>query len=80
VALLTRDARARLLGDGAITSVDASTRATLAAELRPLIAEHRRLWLARNRPGGLEDSVSWLEHLLACYETGEAAGNWGSWT
>jgi hexosaminidase len=23
----------------------------------PIIAEHRRLWLARNRPGGLEDSV-----------------------
>lgn len=80
VALLTRDARARLLGDGSITSVDASTRAALAAELRPLIAEHRRLWLARNRPGGLEDSVAWLEHLLACYETGEAAGNWGIWT
>jgi len=22
-----------------------------------IIVEHRRLWLARNRPGGLEDSV-----------------------
>jgi hexosaminidase len=28
--------------------------------VEPLIAEHRRLWLARNRPGGLEDSVNRL--------------------
>ena len=37
---------------------------TLTAELRPIlrrmIAEHRKVWLARNRPGGLEDSVSKL--------------------
>ncbi|MCL5995868.1 MAG: family 20 glycosylhydrolase [Chloroflexi bacterium] len=36
----------------------------LTAELRPilrrLVAEHRKVWLARNRPGGLEDSVSKL--------------------
>ncbi len=80
VALLTRDARARLLGDGSITSVDASTRASLAADLRRLIAEHRRLWLARNRPGGLDDSAAWLEHLLSCYEQGAARSDWGSWT
>lgn len=24
------------------------------------VAEHRRLWLARNRPGGLEDSARWF--------------------
>jgi hypothetical protein len=27
---------------------------------RQIIAEHRRLWLARNRPGGLEDSAKRL--------------------
>ena len=50
--------------------VDALTRRALADELRPVIAEHERLWLARNRPGGLRDSRAWLEHLLGCYETG----------
>ncbi|MGZ8735495.1 MAG: hypothetical protein ACXW1M_09940, partial [Acidimicrobiia bacterium] len=80
VALLTRDARARLRGDGTLASVDASTRDALAADLRPVIEEHRRLWLEHNRPGGLDDSSAWLEHLLACYETGEAPSNWGAWT
>jgi hypothetical protein len=28
-----------------------------------IIAEHRRLWLVRNRPGGLEDSVARLAPL-----------------
>jgi len=37
----------------------------LAAEGRRLVQEHRRLWLARNRPGGLEDSVAKLEVALA---------------
>ncbi len=29
--------------------------------LQPLRDEHRRLWLARNRPGGLPESLGWLE-------------------
>jgi hexosaminidase len=80
VAILTRDARARLLVGGTIGLVDRQARDALAASLRPVIAEHRRLWLARNRPGGLDDSTTWLEHLLSCYETGETLSNWGSWT
>jgi hypothetical protein len=32
-------------------------------EISDIIAEHRRLWLARNRPGGLEDSVTRLSPL-----------------
>jgi len=34
-----------------------------ATLLEQVIAEHRRLWLARNRPGGLEDSVARLENI-----------------
>ena len=79
VGILTRDARARLLVDGTIGLVDKQARDALAASLRPVIAEHRRLWLARNRPGGLDDSVAWLEHLLSCYENGETHSNWGTW-
>ena len=51
----------------------------LAADLEPLIETHRRLWLARNRPGGLEDSVAWLEHLLDCYRSGTTDRAWGGW-
>jgi hypothetical protein len=35
--------------------------AELARELGGIVAEHKRLWLARNRPGGLPDSVAHLE-------------------
>src|SRR5262249_28366044 len=40
-------------GDGApVSSIPASDRRRLREELEPLIAEHRRAWLVRNRPGG----------------------------
>ena len=46
------------------------------ADARPVIAGHERLWLARNRPGGLTDSLARLRHLLHCYETGEVDFTW----
>jgi hypothetical protein len=36
-------------------------RKALGADLSEIIANHSRLWLARNRPGGLEDSLSRFE-------------------
>ena len=77
VAILCSDARARLRGDGALASIPAADRELLADRLRPVIKEHERLWLARNRPGGLRESRAWLEHLLQCYETGETERTWG---
>jgi hypothetical protein len=68
--LLCRDARARLEGDGTLGSIPPSVRARLAGELAALTAHHRALWLARNRPGGLEDSAAWLVRLEECYRTG----------
>lgn len=41
---------------------------SLARDLRRIIDEHRRLWLARNRPGGLKDSLRRLETRLGDYE------------
>jgi hypothetical protein len=79
VGLLCRDARARLEADGWLASVPDSRRQELAADLDPLIETHRRLWLARNRPGGLDDSVAWLEHLRECYRTGTTERAWGGW-
>jgi hypothetical protein len=43
------------------------TREALAAEMRTILKEHRRLWMARNREGGLQDSVRVLEQRLQEY-------------
>ena len=40
----------------------------LAADLREIIGEYREIWLARNRPGGLVDSVARFEQALADYQ------------
>jgi hypothetical protein len=78
VALLCRDGKARLVGDGTLASVPEPTRRAFATDLAALIETHRDLWLARNRPGGLDDSVSWLQHLHDCYQSGAAPMDWGS--
>lgn len=39
----------------------ASLKAPLRAEGRKVIAEHKKVWLARNRPGGLVDSVEKIQ-------------------
>ena len=67
LALLVQDARARLAAGGTLEAVDADTRTALAVELDGLVDEHRRHWLARNRPGGLDDSARRLTDLHAAY-------------
>ena len=47
---------------------DANTTLALASHLRPIIAEHRHLWLARNREGGLHRSAGKLLDRLREYE------------
>lgn len=79
VLLLTHDARARLTGDGSIASVPVETRAAFASEVRDLTDRYRTLWLTRNRPGGLDDSVRWLDNLRTAYETGHPDPEWGGW-
>ncbi|HEX3000026.1 MAG TPA: glycoside hydrolase, partial [Armatimonadota bacterium] len=55
-------------GGGAIATLSAETRQALAADLAAIISDYRRLWLSRNRPGGLRESVGRLEKLLALYQ------------
>lgn len=45
----------------------AALRRNLAPEMRRILGEHRRLWMARNREGGLHDSARALEARLAEY-------------
>ena len=77
VALLVRDARARFAGDGTLSSVPAGARDGLAAELDELTGRYRALWLSRNRPGGLDDSLAWLDNLRDAYRTGRPSPTWG---
>jgi hypothetical protein len=39
--------------------------------MRTILGEHRRLWSARNRVGGLQDSESVFEERLQEYEGAE---------
>jgi hexosaminidase len=77
VRLACEDARARLASAGTLTSVGASTRRKLAAEIAEITDEHRNLWLRRNRAGGLDESCAWFDHLRRCYESGEPDPAWG---
>jgi hexosaminidase len=44
-------------------------RKSLAEDWRGLMRDHQRLWLARNRQGGLSDSLARMQKLLNLYET-----------
>jgi hexosaminidase len=77
VNLLLRDARARLEVDGCLESVPTHVRASLGTDLDALTERYRSLWLANNRPGGLEDSVHWLANLRHAYATGRPNPEWG---
>jgi hypothetical protein len=52
----------------ATKNIDALSKQKLITELEALIEKHRELWLVRNRPGGLSDSVAKLEDLLNYYK------------
>jgi hexosaminidase len=54
------------LGEGDTSAAD------LHAELTALIERYRSVWLGRNRPGGLDDSVARFENALAAYRAAGA--------
>ena len=43
----------------------------LRNELLPLRQRHKSVWLGRNRPGGLHDSLLLMRRALSCYQSGE---------
>jgi hypothetical protein len=49
------------------TVVSAEIREQLASEMRTILGEHRRLWTARNRVGGLQESERVFEERLREY-------------
>lgn len=50
--------------DMATKNIPATKRTELASELEPIIEGHKKLWVERNRVGGLKDSAEKLEDLL----------------
>lgn len=67
--------RERLAAEGhAVALIPIGVRRGLAEELERITGDFRRLWLQRNRPGGLEDSSGRLEQLLGLYGVGRALG------
>ena len=52
----------------------AAARTRLVPDMERILDEHNRLWLARNRPGGLADSRRLFEVRLAeCRQPGDQA-------
>lgn len=49
-------------------SISSAKRAQLSSELQVLIEAHKKLWLMRNREGGLSDSAAKLEEILRFYK------------
>lgn len=74
--VLIDDARGRNDGDGSLSGIDEALRRKLAGRLDEVIEAHRGHWAARNRPGGLADSVSWLERLRDSYRSGTVDPDW----
>jgi len=66
-----RDALLCAVGLGAMRAAGGPPSEQLADELRHLMGEHRRNWLARNRPGGLVDSEARLMRALAWVVRGD---------
>jgi len=56
----------------------AKLRGELAADLAEWLPEYRTLWLARNRPGGLEDSTRRFEEMALEYRAENLNGTTGS--
>lgn len=56
-------------GGGAPETLPGAIRGVLGDEWEEIIADYRRIWLERNRPGGLADSAGRMEDLLRRYRS-----------
>ena len=57
--------RERLLcGNVGTAQLPVATRTEIGEAMKKIMADFRKLWLVRNRPGGLEDSVARMAPVL----------------
>ncbi len=66
----------RLKGTGHIKDVSDNDRMLLSKKLGDTVKEHEILWNKLYRPGGLQESLAWLNHLKAVYDTGAPDPTW----
>ncbi|MCY3760059.1 MAG: family 20 glycosylhydrolase, partial [Gemmatimonadetes bacterium] len=57
-------------GDAEIPTYGSDRLRPLADEMEQVLADYRRTWLARNRPGGLDESAARFDRLLQLYRQG----------
>ena len=57
-------------GDAEVPTYGSDRLRPLADEMEQLLADYRRTWLARNRPGGLDESAARFDRLLQLYRQG----------
>ena len=57
-------------GDDEIPTYGSDRLRPLAEEMEQVLADYRRTWLARNRPGGLDESAARFARLLQLYRQG----------
>ena len=57
--------------DHATENISPEDKKRLISDLNTLIENHKKLWVVRNRVGGLSDSTSKLEDLLNYYKSGQ---------
>lgn len=62
--LALRLGEARIAVNGGTSQVPYAIRSELAEEVKAIMAVYRELWLARNRPGGLSDSLARFQNLV----------------
>ena len=55
------------VADRQTKSIPLEKRKALAAELKPLIENHKKIWVKRNRPGGLDDSAGRMQKIYDYY-------------
>jgi hexosaminidase len=67
MALLVDDGIARVSSDGTLHHASAKALAAFAERATAAAEEHRRIWLLRNRPGGLDESLANFDRLLSGY-------------
>jgi len=61
-------AKAKLLtSDGLFSSISTTQKQELKKDLQELIDNHRKIWVLRNRPGGLNDSARKMTNVLKSY-------------
>ena len=65
LTLCAQDGLARLSGDGTLAGMAGRGRVRLAGKATRCAARHQGLWLARNRAGGLEESLGPLRRYSA---------------